>query len=541
MNVTINFLLISSLIRTNSPLFNSIHHLNLQKSTFSHFLSPSIFNPRHLHIQKSKFLFFQNTPIIVQKSFPSLSDDTNDNINGEYFTGYLETPLRITENETVVIEQATFFKCVATRNHGGAIFYSNMKGTVKINHTIFQQCTSFLKGGAVHFTGNDFNMECVSFFSCSATTSQAADFTGEIISSNYGVCIFKCGDSIDCRPGPTVRVTSKNSNWDSVAFEYLNMSYNTIKNYDLCGLIIIENSGDFELLFNTIFENECGSAVQSDNNYLMITKSNLVQNHLTDSVFIGLNTAYLYIEECFIGHDYHAPFVPPASPAPTETPMQTLPPPPTAPPPPSFNIVKILGDLSISEEELRKLQDLQKSQISKLNLEQAKKYSQRFAHKYSKQLTRKLNNQVKHLTKIYRNYQLSEEKEILLGILDDTFAMIYFSDCKIDYGNENNFIMCDDQCYISDFETYNITEFYLEQFTQDVPAPTDTKVEAFGFPTSYGAIGMVAIVCVVVMFLIVLLTFNRCSNIAKIKVSTEIQEEFHGENREKNNNLISHP
>ena len=399
---------------------------------------------------------------------------------------------------TLNINDAAFYHCLSTTNDGGALYYSNDAGVVDINSTIIQSCTSYLKGGGIYVVCNRIEIKLTSFVLCSATLYQAAYISSDYVSTDYGVCIYRCSDFTDPHFSPVLQIEFLNTNWDEMYLRYLNMSYNSVRTQGYTGMLSLNALFDFAMMymeFLTLMENECGSEIQLTSGFEYdIYRSNFVRNHLEHSVFYALEGAYGYISECCIGYDYSVPNLPEPTVAPTPSSIfETYIPVPT---PPSFNLsFDFLMPLNHQMLPIR------------TNLPNGLKYF------FQPPMTNHYDNQ-KRISFYQRNgyRKINPKSNILLAIVDDSLASLFFIDCKIGHTNDNDNVFCDDQCYIYSFTTIDFEAFYPETITQSSQRSTEEIVKEFDFPTQSSSIALISICIIVIVFVLVVVLIKGCSN-----------------------------
>ncbi|OHS93428.1 hypothetical protein TRFO_11861 [Tritrichomonas foetus] len=502
MNFTIYSLAVSSL--STSPLFSSQRKLSIIQSRFSKFVKSAVFNIHQtdLFISRAAFYHFQHTPIYI----------TQNELSGIYIT-----PLIFTNNETITITRSIFYKCIGRTNSGGAILYSKVNGKMSLNHTVFQECRSYMRGGGFFFKGGQIILDSVSIVSSNAALAHAADIATDSIFTENGVCIYQCSSESDTRNGPTIRLADIFFD-DTSYVKYLNASYNHIKSSEKTGIFLNENCYTLSIYFSTFFENFCGSEIQFKGVwYPYLYNSNLVKNHLSYAVFYLSDCESLEVKSCFIGNDYHVSFVLPATPKPTETPMETLLPIPTPPPPP------ILGNEPLSNRFIQSWLN-QDSVVQDQFIHHEKEYNKYI--KDRKIQEQYIHNRIMQNRNKYNNYNnknnlLISEEEIKLVIYDKPpeYLTVFFSDCKIGYGyDEAMSIVCDDQCYISRFETHQLEKFYPTLKTNEITPTKSTEPNAFIIPSFLESIIFIVIIILIAIALISIILIKKLIPVKKYQM-----------------------
>lgn len=329
LNLTILSLLSSSF--NSSPFISGskAFSISLFNSALSRFSSSAFYNIKNLHINQVKFNYFKNSPIIYTEN------DVTDEIDFIYY----QFSLVNVYNETLSIDRTLFFHC-QSQSYGGGICYINKNGLLNIYNSFFQNCLSYMRGGGAFCKCSEILLDSNIFILCNAVNSQAGYFQASVYSDTNRILIYNCFISGEVTyMGPIIDIVNDyDGSYYSPNINSINASYNTIRCDYLAPLISVKCSGlDFFsscfMYFFTIFENTCPSEIECfGTDYITIYAEsfNMIQNHLSRSVFVISGENYLMASNCVIGNDYDTFYFPKQTPHPTESPFPTFIP-PTAP------------------------------------------------------------------------------------------------------------------------------------------------------------------------------------------------------------------
>lgn len=538
MNLTILSLLASSFQSSPFIAGSQFHSISFSKSELSRFLSPSFYNIRNLHVNQAKFSYFQNTPIIYDK------EEETDILDWVYY----QSPLYNINNETMYIEKTLFTHC-QSQNSGGGIHYVNKNGLFDAINTYFYNCVSYMQGGGAYIKCSEIKLDSIIFTLCNGVNSQAGYFETSVYSDFNLILIYNCFISSEVTyMGPVIDI---NNNFEDSFFSpiagSINASYNTIRTDILCPLISVRCIGfdyfsTYYMSFFTIFENVCASEIECyGTDFITINAGyfNMIQNHLSRSVFIISGDNYLFASECFIGHDYDVHYFPKQTPDPTMSPFPTIIP-PTAP---NFtlnninerrieekNLVehyefvfnrdtkKFEKVFYVPDEEVDKFvgqANLKKENVNEINFNGDNKFvKNKVLNRYAYQPKYKYDH---YINKKVHHRKFKESPEIVLALFPDNSGSIVFADSKIDYP-EIDRIECEEQCYMSEFETFEIEEQTLlnVEINFEDETPENQNSVQFKFPTNKMNIVLICIIIAATIFLYVMVMSVACSRLRQI-------------------------
>lgn len=513
MNLTILSLLASSLQTSPFITSNSINRISVSNSQFTRFSTTILYNIKNMNIHQVKFSLFQGTPIYYEKS------------DIEFI--YYQLSYRNIANTTLKITSTMFYRCIS-QNSGGGLYYLNENGLIEIANSIFRECVSYMQGGGCFCKCSEISINSIIFNLCNGVTYQAGYLETSYYNEISYVLVNSCfvNDVVNYM-GPVLEFNNDfKDSFFSPTISNVNASYNVIRTDYQCGLISIKCVGfdvfaSYYMYYFTVFENVCPSEIEFYGTDFIMAFAyyfNMIQNHISNSVFIISGDINVFATECFIGHDYGVFYYLKQTPFPTESPMETLIP-PTPPPLQNFtndeseNLVKHY-EYVYNKVKQKFEKNLDKNEQEKADTQKIKNVENSFSNHYD-------NN--RKYARSNRRMMIDGESEIVLAIFPDNSGNILFDQSKIDYP-EIDGVDCEDQCYISDFETYPIEEQTLNELNIQIGEETSASINEIQlkFPTNAKNI---VIICVII--LVTLLIYAMVMNVifSRLRLRNESDDE----------------
>ena len=524
MNLTILSFFASSYRRSPFIAGTKLSSISFQNSELTRFSSSAFFNVKNLNINQVKFTYFQSSPIIIDH------EEENSPIDMIFY----QHPLYILYNESISIKRTLFLQC-KSQNSGGGIHYVNKNGMITITNSFFQNCISYMQGGGIFCKCSETTVHSVIFTLCNSVSSQAGYFETSVYSEIYLILAYNCFLSSEVTyMGPVIDITNDYDEFLYPSFyDSFNFSHNTIRKDHLTSLLSVKCLGNgFDYMSNiymslfTFFENVCPSEIEcngKDGMVMYIDHFNMIQNHLSRAVFIVKGENYIFASECFIGHDYDVFYYPKQTPNPTESPWPTLIP-PTAPNF-TFQSARRIDESENEAEQYEYVYNRAKARFEKV-FYVPEKFKENKNNRKSENYLMKKNCKSNDRKKIFNRYLNShhrvfnrESQEIVLALFPDSMGSIFFDGCEIDYP-EIEFVDCEDQCYVSDFETFPIEEHTLLDIELQIDMETSESSESYAlkFPTN---VANLVIICIIIVATIVLYAMVMTVVCARLRIRNE--------------------